>query len=147
MRVIGILVVIAALGAGSWWHFTKGPGSASWKTTGGSEVPGFNSSATVAEASAEASAEGRSLLVVFSASWCPPCKSLKAGPLRDAAVQSWLAGPGMGLYVDVDKNHADAAAAKVRAVPTLALIRNGKVVRRHEGSMDTQTLLAWIGAL
>ncbi|VBB46897.1 Thioredoxin [uncultured Paludibacter sp.] len=81
---------------------------------------------------------GQPVLVDFYATWCGPCKAVS--PIVEA-VGKEVQGKARVLKVDVDKNQQIAAALQIRAVPTLAIFKNGKVVWKHSGGMDKQSLL------
>ena len=49
-------------------------------------------------------------------------------------------GQARVLKIDVDKNQALAANYQIQAVPTFAIFKNGKMVWRHPGGADKQTL-------
>lgn len=109
--------------------------------------PQFSSRIAVADAIEQADEIGVPLLVMFSASWCGPCKMMKAGPLRSDAVQSWLETTGSALYVDVDEQPDDANAYSVRAMPTFVLFENGRELKRIVGGMDAKSLVEWLNTL
>ncbi len=51
---------------------------------------------------ADAQAEGRQVIVMFTADWCSPCKAIKEFVLESAVVQRALA-KGRMIYIDVDE--------------------------------------------
>ena len=65
------------------------------------------------------------VLVDFSATWCQPCRAI--APLVDQ-----LAGEYEGRVkvtaVDIDESPATAQKFQIRGVPTLLMIKDGKVV-------------------
>lgn len=66
-------------------------------------------------------------LYKFSASWCQPCKSL-AGSLKHANL-----GDVELVEIDIDENSEKTAEFKIRGVPTLVLMEDGKELRRKSG--------------
>ena len=66
-------------------------------------------------------------LLKFSASWCQPCKSLasnfKLVEMGDVEL----------LEVDIEQDSDKAAEFKIRGVPTMVLMENGKEVKRTSG--------------
>lgn len=86
---------------------------------------------------AAASAEDK--IVKFYATWCPPCTELAP---RIKKISSDL---GIKLEeVDVDKSPAIANEAKIEAIPTLILVRDGKEVGRIIGSHSDADLVPYI---
>ncbi|MCA9280115.1 MAG: thioredoxin family protein [Phycisphaeraceae bacterium] len=108
--------------------------------------PGFAHNMTVRDAAMESMERGEPLLVMFSASWCPPCKRMKAGPLRSQEVQDWLETTGDALYVDVDQQADEAREWGIRAMPTFVLLNGGYEVKRIEGGMDARHLIDWLNS-
>lgn len=80
---------------------------------------------------------GQPVLVDFFATWCGPCKAM--APIIES-IGKEVQGQARVLKVDVDKNQAIAASLQIQAVPTLAIFKNGKVVWKHPGGIDKQTL-------
>ena len=66
-------------------------------------------------------------LVKFSASWCQPCKALagnfKYVDMKDVELKE----------VDIDENLDMAKEYRVRGVPTMVLLEDGKEVKRTSG--------------
>lgn len=86
-------------------------------------------------------AEGKPLLVDFSAPWCNPCKVM--APVLHALAPA-LAGTVEMVMVDMD-NELDAAVAfQVRAVPTFLVMRDGKEVARRSGAVPAAAFKQWV---
>lgn len=72
-------------------------------------------------------------LLVFTASWCGPCKGFK--PTLLELEQDRL------VYVDIDENPEARTQYEVRSVPTVILVdENGKELERLVGSQPLSKL-------
>jgi len=97
----------------------------------------------------QASQSGRPILVFATADWCPPCRSMKQGPLqRDAVVQRIAAG-----FVPVKADVSDDASPgapiatrfAVQYIPTLIVTdAQGDELARVSGYLGDDQLLAWL---
>ncbi len=81
------------------------------------------------------------VVVDFYADWCGPCKSM-APVIRELAVQ--LEGKARIVKVNIDKNQEAARFYQIESVPTLMIFKNGKMLWRHSGTIDHNTLRAKI---
>jgi thioredoxin 1 len=70
------------------------------------------------------------VVVEFGAEWCGPCKAI--APILQK-LSTDLAGRLFIYSVDIDHSPALAARHGVMSVPTLLLMKNGKVVDRIVG--------------
>jgi thioredoxin 1 len=85
------------------------------------------------------------VLVDFSATWCQPCRAI-------APLVGQLAGEYDGRVkvttVDIDESPATAQKFRIRGVPTLLMIKDGKVVGQQVGAVPKAKIQALIdGAL
>jgi thioredoxin 1 len=85
------------------------------------------------------------VLVDFSATWCQPCRAI-------APLVNQLAGEFEGRVkvtaVDIDESPATAQKFQIRGVPTLLMIKDGKVVGQQVGAAPKTKIQALIeGAL
>jgi thioredoxin 1 len=78
------------------------------------------------------------VLVDYWATWCGPCKMMEP-VLEDLAHE--LSGQAVIAKVEVDAQPELAGAAQIRAVPTLHLVKNGKVIDVLMGVQPKQVLL------
>lgn len=78
------------------------------------------------------------VLVDFFATWCGPCKMMS--PIIDG-VGKEMKGQIRTLKIDVDKNQALAAQLNIRSVPTFVMYKQGRIVWRHSGGMEKNSLL------
>ncbi|MCI8519231.1 MAG: thioredoxin [Clostridia bacterium] len=81
------------------------------------------------------------ILVDFFATWCPPCKAL--GPIVEefASEHEEI----RVLKVNVDNEQRLAIENSVMSVPTLIVIKNGKVTNRSVGLIDKRDIEKLLG--
>jgi len=81
------------------------------------------------------------VLVDFWATWCAPCKAI--APLLDAVADEYDGKIKVGK-VNVDDNPATPGKYGVRGIPTVILIKGGKVVDQVVGAVPKAQLEALI---
>ena len=82
------------------------------------------------------------VLVDFSATWCGPCKRLEPR-LEELARET----PGAKVVqVDVEESPEIAARYQVGPIPSLRVIRDGKVTASHTGLMSKEELRSLLDA-
>ena len=77
------------------------------------------------------------VLVDFGAAWCGPCKQL--APIVEQ-ISTDYAGKLKVAYVDVDKAHQTAVKYGIMAVPTIFLMKNGKIEEQMTGFQNRAAL-------
>jgi len=82
--------------------------------------------------------EGKPVLIDFSAEWCAPCRMMPP-ILKD--VKKQLGERIRILKIDVDRNPAISLQYQIRNVPTLMVFKNGKVVFRQAGVIQSQQII------
>jgi thioredoxin len=77
-------------------------------------------------------------LIDFYASWCGPCKALS--PILDELAKEY-AGKVDVYKVNVDDEPELAAQFGVSSIPTLAVVKNGKIVNKSAGAKPKPQIL------
>ena len=77
------------------------------------------------------------VVIDFYATWCGPCQAMS--PILQRLAQEYE-GRIKVLKVDVDKNQALAAAARIMSIPTLFFINKNGDIQRYVGSIPYQQL-------
>lgn len=80
------------------------------------------------------------VLVDLWATWCGPCRVVSPALER---VARELAGSVKLVKVDVDAAPGLSRRFRVRAVPTLMVVNNGRVIARRAGAAASGVLRAW----
>ena len=82
----------------------------------------------------------KSVLLDFYADWCGPCRMVS--PIIDEIAQEnpqYLVGK-----INVDQEAELAQAFNVFSIPTLVIMKNGKIIRQEAGARPKQQILAML---
>ena len=109
------------------------------------ESPGIEfHSGTWEEALQIAAKEGKPLFLDISASWCGPCKLLKANTFTDDKVGNYFNSNFVNVAVDGQKGEGVDLARKyhIRGYPTMIFLDSeGEVISRIVGYHDPKELI------
>ena len=86
----------------------------------------------------KAGQEYRPVIIDFWAPWCGPCRA--QAPILDQ-VSSQIGERAIVAKVNVDEEPGLAGSFGVQAIPTLVVMKGGKVVQRFTGTQDAKTLI------
>ena len=92
----------------------------------------------------ELAAQGKPLVIDFWAQWCGPCKLI--GPYIEELAEEYKDKVVIGKC-DVDENEDLPAQFRVRNIPFVVFIKDGKVVAKNVGATTKAALQEKIEAL
>ncbi len=81
------------------------------------------------------------VLVDFWAVWCPPCRMI--APAVEALAAEYKGRVKVGK-LNVDENPQVAEAFGIRSIPTLLVLRNGRVVDQQIGAVPQSRIAAML---
>lgn len=137
------LAIIAALVALQWPVLKE-----SFYQVAGVEVPEspikWQHDWTTARAMAQD--QGKPILAVFGADWCPPCRTMKREVWPDAEVAAAVEQGYVPLYVDVDESSQAELVARygVRGIPAVLVLDAQGNVQRQQHSMSRSGTLEFL---
>lgn len=134
LRTLAIIVLIAGvLGIVATRFFGTAP------------VPdAFVDAPALHDAMSQADQDGRVVVAVATADYCPPCQALKRSTLADRRFVDWLETHAVPVYVDVQKDHDAAQLLGVRSIPTMYVLRGDEVLAKQVGYVDTDDAIAFL---
>ena len=80
------------------------------------------------------------VVVDFWAAWCGPCRAM--APQFERAARE-LKGRARLVKVNTEEAAGLASRMGIRAIPTIALFRDGAEVKRVSGALDAGSLVRW----
>lgn len=100
----------------------------------------------LSEALARSAQKGKPVLLVFTASWCPPCQVMKHEVWTDPAVRKLAETSYQPVLLDVDLEESRPAAQRYRveSIPTILVLDSKGEVQRHASSMSVSATLEFL---
>ena len=92
----------------------------------------------------EVEAASGTVVVDFTATWCPPCKML--APIYERVAQNYE-GKAKFFKVDIDENVETAAKYGVQSIPNILFFKDGQVVDQHVGMIPEGQLTSKVDGL
>jgi thiol-disulfide isomerase/thioredoxin len=132
MKALSKFLAVAALAVASFTLASEFPEGS----------PAFVS--TLAEAKTKAKAEGKPIIAVYSAVWCPPCQAMKKKVYPSSEVKEFH-DKFVWAYIDTDvkENQADAQKAGVTGIPHIQFLsKGGKEIDKLVGGMPADAFAA-----
>lgn len=83
-------------------------------------------------------------IAYFTATWCPPCKKMKAETWVDERIESWADANAIVTPIDIDEQGALASQYRVRSIPTIVVLLGDKEVGRTVGYQAPDKFLGWL---
>jgi putative thioredoxin len=80
-------------------------------------------------------------LLIFWASWCPPCKLLS--PVLSKIAKEYQ-GKFLLVKVNVDENPELAEKYQIFSIPSVKMFKNGKIVDEFLGAIPESLIRRWL---
>jgi len=97
------------------------------------------------KADEQAALAGQKLhIAYFTATWCPPCKKMKAETWVDEKVESWADANAIITPVDTDEQPALASQYRIRSIPTTVVLLGDKEIGRVSGYLPPDAFVEWL---
>lgn len=84
------------------------------------------------------------ILVVFSASWCDPCKKLKSEVLSSPEIKELLKNY-LIIYIDIEAERELSRRFGVEALPSYFVVHKKEITKQGEGFRNVAEFKTWLG--
>lgn len=85
----------------------------------------------------EVSQAGETIVIDFWAPWCGPCKVI--APIMEALSEEY-GGKVKFAKLNVDDNNASAVKFGIRSIPTIMIVKEGKVMDQIVGAVPKENV-------
>lgn len=89
---------------------------------------------------------GKPVLLVFTASWCPPCQVMKHEVWTDPTVRQMADSEYHPVLLDIDLEESYPAAEKyhVESIPTILVLDSKGDIKHRSSTMDAADTIAFL---
>jgi thiol-disulfide isomerase/thioredoxin len=108
------------------------------------EPPVIFTAASVDDAITAATRDQKLAIVHATATWCGPCKMMKKTTYADQGIIDWFKASAVAAQFDVDKEPQTAVRFKIRAMPTVIVLKGGEEVARKVGYQSAADMTEWL---
>ncbi|QDT04972.1 Thioredoxin C-1 [Rubripirellula lacrimiformis] len=91
---------------------------------------------------AKVNAAGGPVLLDFYADWCGPCQH--QGQILHEVEETAARRGALMIKINIDDHPEIARDLNVEGIPTLILVKDGKIEKRQSGVADKDRLLSWL---
>lgn len=96
--------------------------------------------ATISWVNYQPNQQAEKKMLLFTANWCRPCQVLKNGALKDSRVVE-ASKNYLCVLVDADRHKRVLRDYKIKGLPTIVFVTNGKETGRVVGVVSAKQLL------
>lgn len=101
----------------------------------------FDADLSLAEAEMRSAENGKPILILATADWCPPCQALKRGALTDPAVVELINEHTIPVYLEDGEHREELRTLPIQSYPTTLIIDDGRVSASIQGARGYESAL------